>query len=205
MEKVFIFDLDGTLLNSKSGILFSLGVALKKNSPEYLPFLNESIIGPPINGMLDGFIKDPSLISKLSQQFRVHYDSIGFLETKLYHGVKDGLCQLQNSLLYVSTNKPEKVTKKILAKLEIDCFFTDIVCIDSASYRDKTEIVNTITKKYNNHKITVVGDSVDDYNSAVDNNCNFVYCSYGYGDLFFENQNIKSVNSVKELFSAILE
>ena len=165
----------------------------------------EIIKTSPIIKIFEGFIPDPKVVSLLSKKYRLHYDSCGFLKTKLFQGVYDGLKEISSLELYVSTNKPEKVTKKILARLEIDCFFTDIVCIDSASYRDKTEIVNTITKKYNNHKITVVGDSDDDYNSAVDNNCNFVYCSYGYGDLFFENQNIKSVNSVKELFSAILE
>ena len=201
MEKVFIFDLDGTLLDSKNGILFSLEVVLKKNSPEYLPFLNDSIIGPPINGMLENFIKDASLISKLAQQYRVHYDSIGFLDTKLYHGVKDGLYQLQNSLLYVSTNKPEKVALKILKYLKKNILFDKIICIDSESFSNKVEIVDSIISGLNNTNIIVIGDSQDDYNSAKKNNCKFVFCDWGYGEIDKDKKDFKTVYSASELFN----
>jgi phosphoglycolate phosphatase len=201
LEKVFIFDLDGTLLDSKNGILFSLEVVLKKNAPEYLPFLNDSIIGPPINGMLENFIKDFSLISKLAQQYRVHYDSIGFLDTKLYYGVKDGLYQLQNSLLFVSTNKPEKVALKILKNLKINSLFDKIMCIDSEAFSDKVEIVESIVGGLNNTNITVIGDSQDDYNSAKKNNCKFVFCDWGYGEIDKNKKDFKTVYSASELFN----
>ena len=204
MNKVIIFDLDGTLLDSQNGILFSLEYVLNKYAKEYLPFLDRTLIGPPIKTILEGFISDPKSVSLLSKRFRLHYDSCGFLKTHLFQGVYGGLTEISSFSLYISTNKPEKVTKKILSRLEIDSFFNDIVCIDSASYRDKTEIVKSIIKHHSNHKIIVVGDSEDDYYSALHNNCNFLYCSYGYGDLSVENQNIKSINSVKELFSTIL-
>ena len=54
MERILIFDLDGTLIDSKNGILISLEHVLLKNAPEYLPCLNQSIIGPPIKGILEG-------------------------------------------------------------------------------------------------------------------------------------------------------
>tara|TARA_B110000003_G_C16646608_1_gene532356 strand:- start:1161 stop:1781 length:621 start_codon:yes stop_codon:yes gene_type:complete len=201
LEKVFIFDLDGTLLDSKTGILLSLEIVLKKYSPEALPFLNESIIGPPIKGMLDSLINDSSLVLDLAQHYRVHYDSVGFLETKLYHGVRVGLTQLDNSLLFVSTNKPEKVALKILKKLKINNLFQKIICIDSGTFSNKAEIVKSIVCGTSNTNITVIGDSQDDYYSAKKNNCKFVFCDYGYGKLESNKKDYRIVNSASELFN----
>lgn len=200
MERILIFDLDGTLIDSKNGILISLEHVLLKNAPEYLPCLNQSIIGPPIKGILEGFIEDDLLISKLSKEFRIHYDSIGFLNTTLFQDVKEGISNLQKSIMFISTNKPEIVTNKILINLQIDSYFFEVVCIDSNSFKNKSQIVSSITKNLNIGKVTVIGDSMDDYLSAKDNNCNFVFCEYGYGEIEPSESQIKSVSSPKELF-----
>ena len=86
---------------------------------------------------------------------------------------------------------------------EIDCFFAGVACVDLATYRDKTEIVKSIINKHRNQNIIVVGDSEEDYLSAVNNNCDFLYCSYGYGNSFIGNQDFVCVNNAKELFSII--
>ena len=201
MKRIFIFDLDGTLIDSKNGILISLKYVLSKNAPEYLPYLNKSIIGPPIKGILEGFVKDDLLVSKLSKEFRRHYDSIGFLNTKLFDGVQEGLSQIENSRLFISTNKPKIVTDKILKKLKVDAYFNEVICIDSNSFSNKIQIVRSIVNNLDTNNITVIGDSKDDYLSAIDNNCNFVFCEYGYGDIKLSNSHIKIVNTPKELNS----
>ena len=201
MDNILIFDLDGTLLDSMIGILFSVECVLKKNAPEYVPFLNESIIGPPIKKILEGFISNPEVVTMLSKEFRFHYDSYGFIKTKLFEGVYTGLKNIKKSSLYVSTNKPKIVTSKILSALDIEVFFNEIISIDSSTYLNKTEIVARIKSNNISKKIIVIGDSSDDYYSAKDNNCDFIFCSYGYGNL--EDFRIKSVNSSTELFSLL--
>ena len=67
------------------------------------------------------------------------------------------------------------------------------------------DIVKSIINKHSNQNIIVVGDSEEDYLSAVNNNCDFLYCSYGYGKKFIGNQNFTLVNNAKELFSIILD
>jgi phosphoglycolate phosphatase len=203
LNNVVIFDLDGTILDSKDGILSSLEYALKRNAPEYLPFLNESIIGPPIKKILEAFVKDPQIITLLSKEFRFHYDSIGCLETKLFEGVYDGLKHMPKSSLYVSTNKPKKVTSKILEKLKIENFFNKVLSLNSLPYIDKTEIVRTIKINNNSKKIIVVGDSLDDYLSAEKNNCEFIFCEYGYGSYPINASNLKIVKSSIELMALI--
>jgi phosphoglycolate phosphatase len=203
LENILIFDLDGTLLDSKAGILFSLEYVLKRNAPEFLPFLDQSIIGPPIKKILEGFVTNPQVVSILSKEFRSHYDSYGYLETRLFKGVLDGLKKISKLPLYVSTNKPEKVTSKVLSKLEIDFFFNEVVSIDSQPYTGKSEIVRRIKNNNNSKKIVVIGDSIDDYYSAIDNDCDFIFCSYGYGDYPVNISDIKSVDGPIELFTLL--
>lgn len=203
MENILIFDLDGTLLDSKAGILSSLEYALKRNAPEFLPFLDQSIIGPPIRKILEGFVTNPQIISMLSKEFRSHYDSYGYLQTSLFEGVFDGLKKISKSSLYISTNKPEKVTSKVLSKLEIDFFFNEVVSIDSQPYAGKSEIVRRIKNNNSSKKIVVIGDSLDDYSSAMDNDCDFIFCAYGYGDYPVNVSDVKSVESPIELFTLL--
>jgi len=203
LENILIFDLDGTLLDSKAGILFSLEYVLKRNAPEFLPFLDQSIIGPPIKKILEGFVTNPQVVSMLSKEFRSHYDSYGYLETRLFKGVLDGLKKISKLPLYVSTNKPEKVTSKVLSKLEIDFFFNEVVSIDSHSYASKSDIVRIIKNKTNSKKIVVIGDSPDDHFSAMDNDCDFIFCAYGYGDYPVNVSDVKSVEGPIELFNLL--
>ena len=203
MENILIFDLDGTLLDSKAGILSSLEYALKRNAPEFLPFLDQSIIGPPIRKILEGFVTNPQIVSMLSKEFRSHYDSYGYLETSLFEGVFDGLKKISKSPLYISTNKPEKVTSKVLSKLEIDFFFNEVVSIDSQSFASKSDIVRRIKNNNSSKKIVVIGDSLDDYSSAMDNGCDFIFCAYGYGDYPVNISDVKSVESPIELFTLL--
>ena len=139
----------------------------------------------------------------ISREFRLHYDSYGFLETKLFEGVFDGLKNFSKSSLYVSTNKPEKVTSKVLLKLEIDFFFNEVVSIDSQSYTSKSDIVRRIKENNNSKKILVIGDSLDDYYSAIDNDCDFIFCGYGYGGCPDNIPDVKKVSSPLELFNLL--
>jgi phosphoglycolate phosphatase len=203
LENILIFDLDGTLLDSKTGILSSLEYALRRNAPEFLPYLDQSIIGPPIRKILEGFVTNPQVVSMLSKEFRSHYDSYGYLETRLFEGVFDGLKKISKLPLYVSTNKPEKVTSKVLSKLEIDFFFNEVVSIDSQSYTSKSGIVRRIKENNNSKKILVIGDSLDDYYSAIDNDCDFIFCGYGYGGCPDNIPDVKKVSSPLELFNLL--
>jgi phosphoglycolate phosphatase len=198
----FIFDLDGTLLDSEKGILDSLRFSINKHAPIYLPKIHKGLIGPPISKILKKIIISDHLIEVISLEFRRHYDDSADLKTGLFPGVYDGLKELKNkNKLFVSTNKPLIPTKKILHKLNIDDCFFKIYSSGSKGFKSKKEIVNNVLSNSNDFKSIVIGDSSDDYESAKRHNLNFIYCSYGYGYLNGIDKDITVVNSSEELFS----
>jgi|LWDU01.1.fsa_nt_gi phosphoglycolate phosphatase len=207
----FIFDLDGTLLDSQEGVLFSLEYVLNKHAPEYIPSLDRAktdtnipLIGPPIIKIFEGFIPDPKVVSLLSKKYRLHYDSCGFLKTKLFPGVYQGLQELsKDNTILVSTNKPSVPTKKIFDLLKINNFIHNTITIDSGNFRNKSDIVKKILSTNNKNNSVVIGDSFDDYESAKNNGVDFIYCSYGYGYIDYTNQSFTTVNNPEALFKVL--
>jgi phosphoglycolate phosphatase len=201
---MFIFDLDGTLLDSQEGVMSSLKYCIGKHAPSYLPQLHKGLIGPPISILLKEIMSDEELIKTISAEFRVHYDEIGVMKTRLFPGVYEGLENLsKHQNLFVSTNKPWKPTKKILNILDIHKFFHEIYTIDLGNYSNKSDMVSEMLLKNDIVSGIVIGDSIDDFRSAVDNQLDFIYCSYGYG--FIQNtKGIKVAPSVNKMFDTLL-
>jgi len=201
---MFIFDLDGTLLDSQEGVMSSLKYCIGKHAPSYFPQLHKGLIGPPISILLKEIMSDEELIKTISAEFRVHYDEIGVMKTRLFPGVYEGLENLsKHQNLFVSTNKPWKPTKKILNILDIHKFFHEIYTIDLGNYSNKSDMVSEMLLKNDIVSGIVIGDSIDDFRSAVDNQLDFIYCSYGYG--FIQNtKGIKVAPSVNKMFDTLL-
>jgi phosphoglycolate phosphatase len=88
-----IFDLDGTLVDSRQGILFSLRKAVSQVKPERQPDSLEFNIGPPVREMFIQTLKKPSvkILDKLEASFRSIYDGEGWKMTRLFPGVIDTL------------------------------------------------------------------------------------------------------------------
>jgi|GEM_PF-5116926 len=200
---MYIFDLDGTLLDSQEGVLDSLKFAVEKCAPNYLSFIHRSLIGPPITALLREIIPDKSLIEVVSREFRFHYDNIGCKKTKLFPGVYNGLKELsKDNILFIATNKPQKVTNKILTTLGVFDLFQDIKTIDLGGVHNKSDMVKDIMLQNNIIKGVVIGDSQDDYMAAIDNQLDFIFCSYGYGSVT-KNSEIQVADKPVKIFKIL--
>jgi len=175
-----IFDLDGTLIDSRRGILDSLDFVNHKIFKGVL-VCSESHIGPPIAEMLRGFFLDIS-IEEAEVEFRQHYDSQGWRGYQLYKDVDIVLTHLlsQDYKLSIATNKPKIPTYKIIEDSGISEYFDNIVTFNKLEYSSKSDMVKKIMDQVNDECI-MVGDSYDDLKAANDNKIQFINCSYGYG------------------------
>ena len=189
-----IFDLDGTLIDSRSGIVESLSFATSKTLGKGFD-ADLLKIGPPINIMIEQVFPGASdrTVEKAVECFRKHYDSIGWGIYNTYPKVKDVLEILdEKNILFIATNKPKKPTKKILQDMGVLHLFEEIICYDKNRYQDKTDMVRSIKGKSNVlHKM--IGDSNDDFYAAYDNSIDFIECVYGYGSI----ESTDSINRVK--------
>lgn len=115
MTAVFL-DLDGTLMDSRPGILASLSHALTSTGRADLAETDLTwMIGPPF---VDSFarigISDPTATIAA---YRAHYTSAGMYDARVYDGVHAALDTLLDAgcRLYLATAKPHAYARKITA------------------------------------------------------------------------------------------
>lgn len=187
--KNIIFDLDGTLIDSAPGIIESFRNAFHKIYNEDCTQNITALIGPPIDQVLKSINNESNveIINSFVEEFKSHYDIVGYKKVMLYNSVREVLEILSaNKLnLFIATNKREKPTKQILEYLSINKYFHGIVCPDSfeVKFNNKTDLVADLLMR---HKLDcnltlLVGDTTHDCIAAYQNNLDFAFVEYGYG------------------------
>lgn len=137
MYDILLFDLDGTLTNSKEGITKSVQYALKHfGFPEEDLDKLTCFIGPPLTDQFEaycGVSREKAL--EITAKFRERYNTIGLWENELFPGIADMLAVLKKAgkRLAVATSKPEDTAKRILGKFQVLEYFETV----SGSEMDK--------------------------------------------------------------------
>lgn len=186
-DRAFIFDLDGTLVDSADDILGALRNAILMTCPGLPVNISSRWIGPPISEVLQKNL--PGLSSserdKIVQLFREKYDGSPMDRTVPYPGVGELLGNLRDRgiRLFIATNKPQKPTALLIARHFSGCI-DDYCCIDSVPDRklNKTTMVRFLLDKHalNPRFTAVVGDGISDIEAALENGCQALGVSYGY-------------------------
>src|SRR5512133_252324 len=138
-----IFDLDGTLSDSREGIYNSYKqtfqtIGLKDPGIEKL----KTLIGPTLQkGFYDVFGLEGKENDKAVEVFREYYASKGLYENTLYDGIKDLLEKLNASgaRLYVATSKYIVYARQVLNYFGILDYFQEVA---GADYGGKTSKVD---------------------------------------------------------------
>ncbi len=167
----FIFDLDGTIVDSNKAISVCYNAALtemgyKRQSEEHI----RKMIGLPLTEMFASSVEHGN-IDEAVIRYRFHYQTVCLEETTLLPGAFSVLEELDNKGAYIglATNKPSRFAKMILASLAVIHFFDIIVGPeDVARPKPHPDMLLHITNEANTHrKSTVfVGDSITDVITA---------------------------------------
>lgn len=189
--KYILFDLDGTITESGTGIINSVEYALKKMSIEVKDKdILKRFIGPPLK---DSFMNICGMNVKDAEQavrfYREYFSDKGMFENKVYDGFIDIIKILKSSgrILAVATSKPEEYAKRIADKLGFKEYF-DKICgatmDDSRSAKADVISYTLETMGLIEHKdmILMVGDRENDIHGAKENGIDSMGVLYGYGE-----------------------
>jgi phosphoglycolate phosphatase len=210
LTKTFIFDFDGTLIDSKKAIHQCFQSITKKLAPNRIEYAKNIHIGPPLRDTASEILghEYQNSLDEFVQLFIKMHDEQVIHHTQPYPDVIQVLNQLyeKNIPMALATNKRLAPTQKLMDHFGWNEYFSFIECSDSQSdMRNKDAMIQNII--YQN-KIFLgsyfVGDTVSDGLSANLNKLKFIKACYGYGynqdwSKITINKTIKSFNQILEL------
>jgi phosphoglycolate phosphatase len=205
--RAFVFDLDGTLIDSKMDLVQSVNAMLRKTGRAEQPTeLVASYIGhgaPQLIASVLGPAADELQHREALKIFLAHYQEHKLDLTRPYPGVREGLQALAGSPMAVLTNKPARVSMDILEGLKLAQFFRAVHGGDSFE-RKKPDPSGAlaILKELGASpaESAMVGDSDVDMLTARNAGMVAVGVSYGFGQHDREKQPADVyVNSLKDL------
>jgi phosphoglycolate phosphatase len=195
LSTAFIFDFDGTLVDSEQAIYQCFQSITKQLAPERMEYAKNILIGPPLRDTASEILGPDHLdsLDEFVQLFIAMHDEQVIQHTHPYPNVDKVLKQLQtkNIPMAIATNKRQTPTKKLINHFGWNDYFSSIECSDShTGIRNKDDMIKDVIKQEKSfHKSFLVGDTLNDGLSANKNNLLFIKAKYGYG----KNQNWSDV------------
>lgn len=185
----FFFDLDGTLTDSRPGILASMRHALTLLGREIPPDdVLSRFIGPPTHEAFRELLKsdDPALNAHTIALYRERYSKIGLFESSVYPGVSEGLKALcdANYRLFVVTSKPRVFANRIIDHFELRQYFSQVYGSElSGELSNKGELIAHVlhSEGIAPPSAWMIGDRLHDVVGAKQNGVRVAGVLWGYG------------------------
>lgn len=188
-NRTILFDLDGTLMDSKEGILNCVRYALRKMGAPIPPEeVLQTFIGPPL---VESFAAccgfTPLQAQQAVEHYRERFGEVGLFENSVYDGVYDLLDALRAAglSLSIATSKPEVYARRIVERFELAPYFDHVCGAELNGTRiHKDEVIAYALQQYAHvapEDFLMVGDRKHDMEGAAINGITAVGVLYGYG------------------------
>lgn len=136
-----VFDLDGTLIDSRGDITRAVNHVLECSGRAALPLTTvTSFVGDGAAVLMQRATQlEPSdtELERLCESFRDYYAAHATEHTLVYPGVRETLNKLRTSPYRVAlcTNKPRVITNRVLEELHLLQYFEATVCADDLPFK----------------------------------------------------------------------
>ncbi|HEY0468150.1 MAG TPA: HAD hydrolase-like protein [Polyangiaceae bacterium] len=184
-----LFDLDGTLTDSRPGILTSMrhaltALGLQVPADEAL----SRLIGPPTRDAFRELLasSDPELNERTIAIYRQRYATLGLFESSVYPGIAQGLQALREAdfRLLVVTSKPEVYANTIIDHFELRQYFGHVYGSELSGERsNKGELIAHVlaSEGIAQSEAWMIGDRLHDILGAKRNGLRSTGVLWGYG------------------------
>ena len=183
-----IFDIDGTLWDSRALVAEGYNIQLKEEGLEHLCVTAEDL--KPLFGKVMTEIAD-TILATIPEEKR--YDLMErcmatenrYLEENPCHigypGVKETVAKLaENYRLFIVSNSQCGYPELCMEKLGLTPYIQGHMCFgDTGTSKGKT--IRTLMRKHNIENCAYIGDTQGDYEATVEADVPFVWCTYGFG------------------------
>ena len=218
--KLVIFDLDGTLIDSRLDLVHSVNAALRHiGRPELPDDVIASYVGDGapilIQRALGGEVVDEALVRKGLEFFLSYYREHKLDHTTVYPGIAEALATIQNSgngsprKMAVLSNKPVVPSRAIVDALGLGTFFSQVYGGNSfASKKPDPEGARKLLE--DNHvapeQAVIVGDSHVDVETGRNAGLWTIAVTYGFAPHTLEKHPpdllIDAASELADVFSA---
>ena len=200
----YIFDLDGTLVDSFEDILQALGGSARQlgmTSPSRTQV--RALMHCRLNEMIARlYPEDEALHDALIAAFRERYEMAGFRSSTIYPGVEETLSWLRGRQrhLYIATNKRYGATIALLGKFGLQDRFDAIIAPDKHAGLglSKAEMLVALQREheFQRGEAVFIGDTMDDCVAARQCDLDFIMVTYGYGALNRTDSDVSGVRTI---------
>ncbi|NPA66279.1 MAG: HAD-IA family hydrolase [Epsilonproteobacteria bacterium] len=207
MKKIVIFDMDGTLIDSKKDITISVNYVRMKNHD--LPPLSEEYVVKAINkkhrNLAKLFYETEIYEEKDRELFEQHYKEQCIQNPYLYDGIKEVLESLHVNgvLMGVATNAPTPFAKEMLTHLGIEHYFVKIVGADKVKQpKPDPQMIHIILEACSfeqGDKAWMVGDNPKDIEVAHNAGIEAIYATWGFQSDFDYEIKIKDPKEILKI------
>lgn len=186
MIQAYLFDLDGTLSDSRPGLLLAQKAAFTaleiETDADPQIFLGAPL--PAIFRQLSPGIDEIGIAYGM-KKFREAYEAFGLHNCPLYPGAKDLLTDLKSAgkTIWLATSKPRIYAGQILQHLDVAQCFDGIAAAGLDEKDTKTTLIAAALKQSGVHASAAVmlGDRAFDIIGALENGVKPVGALWGYG------------------------
>ncbi len=200
---LYIFDLDGTILDTSEGVTNSVKYAESQLGLDKLPYEKQKMfIGPPPTDLyMKLYHLDRNTAEKATRFHREYTKKNALTMAKVYPGVVHVLEELKKAgkKLAVGTLKREDMARALLEYYEIADFFDLIMGMDELESLTKADILVKISMRLNALSPVLIGDTVYDKEGADGAKIDFIGVTYGFGFVDGKDYNFQTIGDLTTL------
>ena len=206
---LIVFDVDGTLFDTKKGIISALNYVLNQFGEEDIP-VNEQdkYIGPSIRESLmkyNGFSVEKS--EEATGLYREVYVERFISQSVPYSHLDEVLIELQGMgfELGIATMKTKRQVERLLEIFRLTDVFKFVKTAREDGALSKKQMLIDICDLFEANQLDVymVGDTQGDYEAARAAGCRFIAADYGYGRITEESSEVKHINTLYEVLNVL--
>lgn len=183
-----IFDIDGTLWDSRALVAEGYNLQLKDEGLEHL-FVNaqqlKALFGKVMTEIADVLFAEIPLPERYALMERCMARENRYLQENPcaigYPGVKETLIRLAEShRLFIVSNSQRGYPELCIRKLGLGSCITACLCFgDTGTSKGKT--IRALMQRHNIRSCAYIGDTQGDYEATLEAGIPFIWASYGFG------------------------